>query len=122
MKERNKKVYINKLGLENGHNAIKRMFFDVEPCFENDEELMGFSFGLFREYLKKCGMNSPLTLYMLRNDNTAQYIFNDSKSVNISMKLPVHMVKKTVKECFEYDDYILVVETSKNHFTVVTQM
>ena len=122
MKERNKKVYINKLGLENGHNAIRRMVFDTEPCFEDDNELMGFSFSLFKDYLKAYGMMSPVTLYILRNDNTAQYIFNDSKSVNISMKLPVHMVKKTVKECFEYDDYILVVETSKNHFTVVTQM
>ena len=122
MKERNKKVYINKLGLGNGHNAIKRMVLDINPCFENDEELMEFSCGLFMEYLKKYGMKSPVTLYMLRNDNTAQYIFNDSESINISMKLPVHMVKKTVKECFEYDDYILVVETSKNHFTVVTQM
>ena len=119
MREMEAAKYIKKLGLEKGFNAVDRIFGDEEIEMLTEEELEVTATQIIVSYLQKYNFNYLVTLYILRYDGTAQIFFNDVEGIKGSAKTPLEEIKQYAKMFSAKEDYVLMVETSPNKFSLV---
>ena len=124
MIQKNAQKYIQKLGLEKGHNAIKRTTFPSDFTFSSEPELLLYAYTIAKGYLQKYDINTyRLSLYIYRYDNTVNYIFNDSQGINIAPeKISSETINEFTKKFSQSEDYILLIETKPNTISIVTQI
>ena len=122
MVEKDAKVYIETLGLENSHNAIKRISNHDKMEIKNINDLMNTAADLIAGCMQKYGSGYRATVYILRLDGTGQFVYNDSNGFNGTDKQPLEKIKGFAKEFSKDEDYILLVETEKDKYELVTQM
>lgn len=124
MKMNNKiaKECIKKLGLEKAHNALKRAAGIDGMSFEDEVDVMKFSYQVVGDFVQKYGRSYRVTMYVLRNDGTAQMFYNDWQGINGCIKQPLYKIKEYANAFSKDEDYVLMVETSNNQFSLVTQM
>lgn len=115
------KKYIEKLGLEKSHNAIKRAVGNGEALFETEAELFMTAYRMVRGYVEKYNRDYRVTLYILRYDGTAQFFFNDADGINGTEKQPFEVVKEYADNFSADEDYMLMVETRPNRYAFVSQ-
>ncbi len=121
MREREAMKYIKKMGLEKCHNAVKRAGENGEVFMKTEMEIFMTAQGLVKNCVAKYGKGYRVSLYILREDGTAQLFFNDAKGINGSPKQPFEKVKGYADKFASEEDYILLVETKPNKFSIVTQ-
>lgn len=119
MKEMEAAKHIKKLGLEKAFNAVDRIFGDEECEMVTEGEIVATAYQIIMSYLQRYNSDYRVTLYILRYDGTAQLFYNDAKSINGSAKMPLEEVKQYAKRFSAKEDYILMVETSPNQFSLV---
>jgi hypothetical protein len=122
MREKDAKAYIEKLGLEQAHNAIKRISNHGAMEITNINDLMNTAVDLIAGCVQKYGQDYRATVYILRQDGTAHFVYNDSNGFNGTDKQPIEKVKYFAKEFSKDEDYILLVEVEKDKYVIVTQM
>lgn len=121
MKESKAARYIKSLGLEKSHNAIKRTTGANTFSMSSEVEIFTTAHGIVRGYVQKYSKDYRVTLYILREDGTAQFFYNDYQGINGSTKQPFETVKGYADKFAAEEDYILIVETSPWRFEIVTQ-
>lgn len=121
MREREAMKYIRRMGLEKCHNAVKRAGENGEISMKTEMEIFLTAQGLVKNCVAKYGKGYRVSLYILREDGTAQLFFNDAEGINGSPKQPFEKVKGYADKFASDEDYILMVETKPNRFSIVTQ-
>lgn len=121
MREKEAMKYIRKMGLEKCHNAIKRAGENGEVYMKTEMEIFMTAQALVKNCVVKYGKGYRVSLYILREDGTAQLFYNDAKGVNGSSKQPFEKVKDYADRFASNEDYILMIETKPNRFSIVTQ-
>jgi len=111
--------YITKLGLENGHNAVKTI---AAPAFEveNDEQIVNMALRQGALYVKQYGKKYRVMIFVLKRDNTGYIIFNDNNGFQVGGPFVANTMKEFAMENIELADYMLFAEIGKNLYTVVT--
>lgn len=126
MKQADAKNYIEKLGLEKAHNGIKRAVGKEPITFESEEKLLMAAFGMVnnfsQKYIKKYGEDYRVTMYILKKDGTTHLCYNDAQGINLAPNTTLEYAQGYAKKFSKMEDYILLVETEENCFSLVTQI
>lgn len=112
--------YIEKMGLQKGHNAAK---MSKAPFIEmgGDEDVINFALKNGAAYVKQYGKAFRIILYILKRDNTGYIIFNDDGGFSVAGLLELADMKDFAKENIDLADYILIAEVGNNLYTVISE-
>jgi len=122
MKQADAKQYLEKLGLEKAHNGIKRAVGAETMTIESEEKLLMVAFELVNDFIKNYGKDYRVTLYVLKKDGTTHLCYNDAQGINLAPNSSLEYAQGYAKKFSQTENYILVVETDENCFSLVTQM
>lgn len=119
MSEKRGTEYIKKLGLENGHNAVKTI---ASPFIEvrDDEEIVNIVLRNAALYTKQYGKKFRLMAFILKRDDNGYMLFNDNGGFNVAGPIGVEEMREFVTLNIEAADYMLFAEIGENLYTVVT--
>lgn len=119
MSEKRGAEYIARLGLENGHNAVKTI---ASPFIEvsGDEEIVNIVLRNASMYTKQYGKKYRLMGLILKRNDTGYLIFNDDGGFNVAGPVEVEDMKEFVSLNIDAADYMLFAEIGNNLYTVVT--
>lgn len=119
MSEKRGSEYIKKLGLEDGHNAVKTI---ASPFIEvsGDEEIVNMALRNAVTYTKQYGKNFRLIVFVLKRDDSGYMLFNDNGGFNVAGPVPVADMREFAQLNKELADYLLFAEIGDNLYTVVT--
>ena len=111
--------YIKKLGLENGHNAVKTI---ASPFFEvsGDEEIINIALRNSAVYTKQFGKEYRLMTFILKKNDVGYILFNDNGGFNVAGPIQVEDMKEFATINIDAADFILFAEIGDNLYTVVT--
>ena len=111
--------YIEKLGLENGHNAVQTI---TSPFLEvsGDEEIVNIALRNAARYTKQYGKKYRLMVYVLKRDDSGYLMFNDNGGYQVAGPLPLSEMREFATTNIDAADYILFAEIGTNLYTVVT--
>lgn len=111
--------YLVKLGLEDGHNAVKTI---ASPFVEvsGDEEIVNFALRNAAAYTKQYGKKYRLMVFVLKKGDTGYMLFNDDGGFNVAGPVSVADMKEFAKINKEAADFMLFAEIGNNLYTVVT--
>lgn len=111
--------YIQKLGLEHGHNAVKTI---AAPFMEvsGDEEIVNVALRNAAAYVKQYGKQYRLMVFILKRDDTGYMMFNDNGGFQVAGPVEVAMMKEFATENIDAADFVLFAEIGNNLYTVVT--
>lgn len=126
MKQADAKKYIKKLGLEKSHNGIKRADGAESLTYESEEKLLVAAVNMVnnfaQKYIKQYGKDYRVTMYILKKDGTTHLCYNDAQGINLAPNASLEYAQGYAKKFSKMEDYILMVETEENCFSLVTQM
>lgn len=119
MSEKRGTEYIRKLGLEDGHNAVKTI---ATPFFEvsGDEEIVNIALRNASAYTKQYGKNFRLIVFVLKRDDTGYMLFNDNGGFNVAGLVELDAMKEFAELNKELADYMVFAEIGDNLYTIVT--
>lgn len=111
--------YLKKIGLENGHNAVKTI---ASPFFEvsGDEEIINIALRNSAVYTKQYGKKYRLMTFILKRDDSGYILFNDNGGYNVAGPIAVNDIKEFAKINIDAADFMLFAEIGDNLYTVVT--
>ena len=121
MRENKAKKQIKNLGLEHAHNGIKRALGLKSMKFENEAELIKTGVQIVRGSIAKYGFTYRVTMYIYEADEKVRLIFNDSKGISVTEKMPLDAAREYVRECGKNEDYMLMIEVAPNEYDLVSQ-
>ena len=107
--------YLKKIGLENGHNAVKTI---ASPFFEvsGDEEILNIALRNSAVYTKQY----RLMTFILKRDDSGYILFNDNGGYNVAGPIAVNDIKEFAKINIDAAAFMLFAEIGDNLYTVVT--
>lgn len=111
--------YIQKLGLEKGHNAVKTI---ASPFIEvsGDEEIVNVALRNAAAYVKQYGKQYRLMVFILKRNDTGYMMFNDNGGFQVAGPIEADMMKEFATENIDAADFVLFAEIGNNLYTVVT--
>lgn len=119
MSEKRGMEYLQKLGLESGHNAVKTIassFMEVS----GDEEIVNVALRNAAAYTRQYGKKYRLMVFILKRDDTGYMMFNDDGGFHIAGPVQAAEMKEFAQLNLELADFILFAEIGNNLYTVVT--
>ena len=119
MAEQRGQVYLKKLGLEDGHNAVKTI---AAPFFEvsGDEEIVNTALRNAALYTRQYGKKYRIMVYVLKRDDTGYIMFNDNGGFQVAGPIGLADMQEFAAENKELADFMLFAEIGTNLYTVVT--
>ena len=86
--------YLKKIGLENGHNAVKTI---ASPFFEvsGDEEIINIALRNSAVYTKQYGKKYRLMTFILKRDDSGYILFNDNGGYNVAGPTTISLLLDT---------------------------
>lgn len=119
MSEKRGTEYLVKLGLTDGHNAVKTI---ASPFLEvsGDEEIVNIALRNASAYVKQYGKKYRLMVFVLKRDDTGYMLFNDNGGFNVAGPVVAEDMREFAELNKEAADFILFAEIGENLYTVVT--
>ena len=98
--------YIQKLGLEKGHNAVKTI---ASPFIEvsGDEEIVNVALRNAAAYVKQYGKQYRLMVFILKRNDTGYMMFNDNGGFQVAGPVEADMMKEFAKTRKNYIEAIV---------------
>lgn len=112
------KKQINKLGLENGFNAINRISH-TEVAISSKPELIKFAIPMLS--VVRARALSIITMYVYGLNEKISVIFNDKSGYGFIDEITLDEAKMLVKENARNEEYILLVEVAPHKYEIVTR-
>lgn len=119
MSEHRGDEYLQRLGLEKGHNAVQTI---ASPFMEvsGDEEIVNVALRNAAAYVKQYGKKYRLMVFVLKRDDTGYMMFNDDGGFQVAGPVAADLMKEFATENIDAADFVLFAEIGNNLYTVVT--